>query len=285
MSVAASGTAGRIVLVDDDVEFLDELSDYLSRSGFIVSAWHRPTLAGRFLRFVQPEAVLLDFDMPGVSGLQILQQLRARSETRSIPVLLLTAHDHPEIRAGGWSHQLDDFIPKGTDRAEIRMRLTRAVERFRENRIHEHATGLPAGPTGRAQLSAALTAAFAHDATPGSNADDEALAGEQVDVDQAGAVRSVFVLRFFGFELFQRGDRPELVDGYRRCFRALAHRLRDVLDLTAIACEAGPDCVIYCAPAARPAGVLQLAVLRRRSIGRVLFYRAARTRLGRIPAR
>lgn len=232
----------RVTLVDDDIEFLDELSQYLTANGFTVSVWHRPALAWRFIRRERPEALLLDFDMPGVSGLQILERLRETSETHPIPVLLLTAHDHPEIRTGGWSHQLDDFIPKGTDRAEIRLRLARAVERARENQMQSSFSGLPSGPGAEQRFTEALAGQF----EAGSRA-----ARESGQIQE----ESIFVLQFPGFEEFLRGDRPELLEAFRSGWFRLAHRIRDGLGRTrdrnhsispAIAWELNPEKIFYC---------------------------------------
>ncbi len=196
-----------VALVDDDIEFLDELAEYLSGRGFRVAACHRPGLAWRFVRRERPEALLLDFDMPGVSGLQVLERLRETSETSAIPVLLLTAHDHPRVRSVGWSKRLDDFIPKGTDRLEIELRLKRAVERFRERQAYVSDTGLPAGPGARNAFSRAL----------------------QTGSADAGGVDSVFALQLPGFASLAASDRGALYTAYQAVCIRLAHRVRDGL--------------------------------------------------------
>jgi CheY-like chemotaxis protein len=237
----------RVALVDDDIEFLDELAKYLSAGGFSVTVWHRPALAWRFIRRERPDAVLLDFDMPGVSGLQILERLRATSETRGIPVLLLTAHDHPEIREGGWSHQLDDFIPKGTERSEIRLRLARAVERAGEHRNQASASGLPAGPAGRDRFAGALRENFGD--APGAPGEPRAAVPRE---------ESIFVLRLAGFENLARSDRPELHKAFRELLHRLAHRLRDALGTwpgregpfaPAPIWQSSGDTIFFCSPA------------------------------------
>ncbi|MCR9143269.1 MAG: response regulator [bacterium] len=224
----------RVALVDDDIEFLDELADHLSAAGYSVSVWHRPTLAWRFVRRERPEALLLDFDMPGVSGLQILQRLRASSETRSIPVLLLTAHDHPDVRTGGWSHQLDDFIPKGTGLAEIRLRLARAIERSQDHQVRASTSGLPSGAAGRTHFAQAMRRASS----------------------------TLFVLQLPGLAGLALSDRPELSSIFGELLQRLGHRLRDALSRPGIvgsgpalapAWERDPETILFLA--ATPAGV------------------------------
>lgn len=200
----------RIALVDDDLEFLDSLNEYFTARGCIVRSWHRPTLAFRFLRRLAPDAVVLDFDMPGMSGLQILERLRRSSATEQLPVLLLTAHDQPEIRDAGWSRQLDDFIPKGTSQGEIHLRLTRAVGRAREARRLRSLSEQPAGPGAMQDFSTALSAA-------------------------AHQEQTILALQLAELEGLRASDRPELFESFVACFAALAHRLRDLVgtDLSA----------------------------------------------------
>jgi CheY-like chemotaxis protein len=226
--------AGRVALVDDDVEFLDDLAGYLRGVGFAVITCERPSLAIRFVRRLQPEALLLDFDMPGRSGLQILEELRAGSSTHEIPVLLLTAHDQPEVRRGGWSRQLDDFIPKLTDRDELSLRLRRAIERRRLDRDRSAGwSGFSGGVRAQLALNDLL----------------------RTDYGESGADwpgPALYVLQLPALHLLANSDRPELLGAYLTCFRALAHRIRDNLVRSARrtlsevpACEAGPDWVVF----------------------------------------
>lgn len=123
----------RVALVDDDVEFLDDTAAVLRAGGCETFACHRPHLAFRFLRRLEPDAVLLDLDMPGRSGFQVLMQLRASRRTAQLPVLLLTAHDTPAARVEGFETGLDDFVTKPFFGRELLFRLEAVVRRHRES--------------------------------------------------------------------------------------------------------------------------------------------------------
>ncbi len=122
-----------IALVDDDVEFLENTAAVLGACGCETFLCHRPNLAFRFLRRLEPDAVLLDLDMPDRSGFQVLAQLRAARRTARLPVLLLTAHDTPDARVTGFETGLDDFVTKPFFGRELLHRLEAVVRRHRES--------------------------------------------------------------------------------------------------------------------------------------------------------
>jgi len=81
-----------------------------------------------------PDAVILDWQMPGISGLEVCQFLRARPDTQAIPILMLTVqrdtHDLVKCLAAG----ADDFLSKPHNQAELSARIAALI---RSKRMHE----------------------------------------------------------------------------------------------------------------------------------------------------
>lgn len=120
-----------IVLVDDDPLFLDETGRLLEESRYAVRLCPRPAVAHRLIKRIQPDAVLLDQDMPEICGLDVLRQIRGFSATVTIPVLFLTAHDNRALRIEGFESGLDDFIAKPFEGRELLLRLRAILRRSR----------------------------------------------------------------------------------------------------------------------------------------------------------
>ena len=81
----------RILIVDDDIEFLEELREALSVNGFLIDCALNGFEAGRKIYKKRPDVVLLDFKMPGMDGFQVCRVLKSDKETRDIPVVAVTS--------------------------------------------------------------------------------------------------------------------------------------------------------------------------------------------------
>ena len=82
----------KILVIDDEVDFCSAIEEHLKSAGeYEVSVCSESTDAVRLVREVQPDLILLDIRMQGVSGDQIAERLKSREETRSIPIVFLTA--------------------------------------------------------------------------------------------------------------------------------------------------------------------------------------------------
>jgi two-component system phosphate regulon response regulator OmpR len=144
-----------ILVVDDDARLRALISRYLTENGFRVSNASHAAEARDKLRFLAPDALVLDVMMPGESGLDLTASLRA--ENAQVPILLLTARGAPEDRIAGFESGADDYLGKPFEPRELVLRL-RAMLR----RAAPPPPELPAGPlrlgplefdTARAELS------------------------------------------------------------------------------------------------------------------------------------
>ncbi len=138
----------RIVLVDDDFDFLDLAEDYLVSKNFDVTVCGNPIKARRIIRRIEPDAVVLDLDMPGFSGYDILKQIRSSARTARIPVLFLTAHPAGEASQKGFAGGLDDFVTKPIHGTDLASRLHALIQRFQEYKNLIGFAGFPAGDAG-----------------------------------------------------------------------------------------------------------------------------------------
>lgn len=106
----------RIIVVDDDREVQEIISFVLSRSGFVVDVAYNGGQLHQLLVTCRPDLIILDVMMPGQDGYQIFSGLQQNSETRAIPVIIMTAHvediyERISIDLGVAEHMTKPFHP------------------------------------------------------------------------------------------------------------------------------------------------------------------------------
>ncbi|MBL8021107.1 MAG: response regulator transcription factor [Leptospirales bacterium] len=118
----------RVLHIDDEPDLLADIALALGRSGFLVdsalsfSGWRK-------LLSKAPDVILLDIDMPGKSGFDLLTDLKSRAIFQRIPVLFLTAHSERSTLLRGLREGLDDYITKPCDAEELALRIRAVVNR------------------------------------------------------------------------------------------------------------------------------------------------------------
>lgn len=118
----------RILVIDDDIDLCELLTDYLTTEGFAVEVVHDGE-AGAVRALAGDYAlVVLDVMLPGINGFEVLRRLRAGSAT---PVLMLTARGDDVDRIVGLEMGADDYLPKPFNPRELVARI-RAVQRRTE---------------------------------------------------------------------------------------------------------------------------------------------------------
>jgi two-component system OmpR family response regulator len=116
----------RVLLIDDDVELLDLLADYLRQEGFDVVAVHdgeagvAEALSGTYA------IAILDVMMPRLNGLDTLRRIRMKSQ---LPVLMLTARGDDTDRIVGLELGADDYVPKPCTPRELVARIRAILRR------------------------------------------------------------------------------------------------------------------------------------------------------------
>ncbi len=124
-----SDAAAHILLVDDDARLLALAGRYLSAQGFRITQAASAAEAREKLRALNFDLMVLDVMMPGETGLDFTNDLRA-DRAPAMPILLLTARDTPEDIIAGFEAGADDYLGKPFDPrvlvARIRAMLRRA---------------------------------------------------------------------------------------------------------------------------------------------------------------
>jgi two-component system phosphate regulon response regulator OmpR len=140
----ASQEPAHVLVVDDDARLRTLLSRYLAENGFRVSIAAGAAEARDKLRFLQPDALVLDVMMPGETGLALTSALRA--DNAAVPILLLTARGAPEDRIAGFESGADDYLGKPFEPRELVLRLRAMLRRAGAAAAEPSTTPPRAGP-------------------------------------------------------------------------------------------------------------------------------------------
>ncbi|MHB1775279.1 MAG: response regulator transcription factor [Acidimicrobiales bacterium] len=116
----------RLLVAEDDPGLRSVLERGLQRAGYVVDAVADGERALRYLRAYDYEVAILDWRMPGTSGMDVLRELRRRGSP--VPVLMLTARDTTADRVGGLDAGADDYLVKPFQFVELLARI-RALQR------------------------------------------------------------------------------------------------------------------------------------------------------------
>ncbi len=129
-------------MVEDEPALSLLLAYNLEAEGYVVERVERGDEAELRLEETAPDLVILDWMLPGVSGLEICRRLRAREATRTLPVIMLTARGEEGERVRGLSVGADDYVVKPFSVPELMARVRALLRRARPERV---ATKLAAG--------------------------------------------------------------------------------------------------------------------------------------------
>lgn len=117
-----------VLLVDDDVELVTLLADYLRQDGFSTTLAHDGEVAIREALGGRHDIIVLDVMMPRMTGVEVLRRVRALS---TIPVLMLTARGDDVDRILGLELGADDYVAKPCSPRELSARLRAILRRLR----------------------------------------------------------------------------------------------------------------------------------------------------------
>ncbi len=120
---------GRILIVDDKKENVLLLEDILARAGYgsVLSTSDPRDVLDLFVSF-QPDLVLLDINMPHMSGFEVMERIREVFRSDYLPVLVLTAYHDRETRLHALNLGARDFVPKPFDNEEVLCRIRNLLE-------------------------------------------------------------------------------------------------------------------------------------------------------------
>ena len=129
MTAPAAAVAERVLVVDDEPDIVALVAYHLAKAGYRVSTAASGTDALVHARQERPSLVVLDLMLPGLSGFDVLEQLRAEEETRGVAVLMLTARKEEPDRIRGLSLGADDYLTKPFSPQELVLRVGAILRR------------------------------------------------------------------------------------------------------------------------------------------------------------
>jgi len=135
----------RILVVDDEPDITALVAYHLAKAGYRVSTAANGPDALKAAREERPDIVILDVMLPGVSGYDVLAELRRREETRDVGVIMLTARREEPDRIRGLSLGADDYLTKPFSPAELALRVNALLRRLAAPAVASGST-LTAGP-------------------------------------------------------------------------------------------------------------------------------------------
>jgi two-component system phosphate regulon response regulator PhoB len=130
MTMAPPGTGERILVVDDESDIVALVAYHLVKAGYRVSTAASGPDALTAARQERPALVVLDLMLPGASGYEVLEQLRAVPATREIAVLMLTARREEQDRIRGLALGADDYLTKPFSPQELVLRVGAILRRM-----------------------------------------------------------------------------------------------------------------------------------------------------------
>ncbi len=101
-----------IMVVDDNPDFVTIVKTLLEGKGYKVQSAYSGQEVFNLLAEQKPDLIILDIMMPQMDGLEVLTRLKGDPNTRSIPVILLTAKQPDEVILGGYDIWADSYITK-----------------------------------------------------------------------------------------------------------------------------------------------------------------------------
>jgi two-component system phosphate regulon response regulator PhoB len=120
-----------VLVVEDESALLTLIRYNLEREGFSVNEARDGEEALLQLRETKPDAVLLDWMLPRISGLEVCRQIRRAAAWRDLPVIMLTARGEEADRVRGLDSGADDYVVKPFSPMELVARLRAVIRRTR----------------------------------------------------------------------------------------------------------------------------------------------------------
>jgi two-component system phosphate regulon response regulator PhoB len=127
--------SARILVVEDEEALTTLLRYNLDAEGYDVETVGRGDDADTRLKERVPDLIVLDWMLPGLSGIELCRRLRARPETRQLPIIMLTARGEESERVRGLATGADDYIVKPFSVPELLARVKGLLRRASPERL------------------------------------------------------------------------------------------------------------------------------------------------------
>jgi len=129
-----TAVAERVLVVDDEPDIVALVAYHLAKSGYTVSTATSGPEGLAVARRDKPSIIVLDLMLPGLSGLEVMEELRGDSATSGIAVLMLTARREESDRIKGLTLGADDYLTKPFSPQELVLRVAAILRRVKAGR-------------------------------------------------------------------------------------------------------------------------------------------------------
>ena len=119
--------------------------DLLESSGHEIALAADGPAALEAVRTREPDLLILDLNMPGLSGYEVCREVKRNPGTARVPILMLTAQSSVEHKIEGFEAGADDYLPKPFDARELRARVSALLRLVRREADRNPTSGLPGG--------------------------------------------------------------------------------------------------------------------------------------------
>jgi two-component system phosphate regulon response regulator PhoB len=137
------GITHRVLVVEDEPSIAELIAINLTHAGFQVERALQTEVAMNMMRNELPSLLILDWMLPGKSGVQFARELRANERTRGLPILMLTAKSEESDKVLGLDSGADDYVTKPFSPKEL---IARVNALLRRQIPMEHTGPLSVGP-------------------------------------------------------------------------------------------------------------------------------------------
>jgi two-component system phosphate regulon response regulator PhoB len=127
--------SARLLIVEDEEPLTLLLRYNLEAEGYVVEACARGDEAELRVEESPPDLAIIDWMLPGLSGIELIRRLRSRAETRTLPVIMLTARGEEGERIRGLATGADDYIVKPFSVPELMARVRALLRRAKPERV------------------------------------------------------------------------------------------------------------------------------------------------------
>jgi two-component system alkaline phosphatase synthesis response regulator PhoP len=118
----------KVLIADDDSTFRNLVKEILSQNGFEVFCFEDGLNAWDFLQKEKADIAILDINMPGINGIELLIKIRENENLSLMPVMMLTVRSMVEDQISGYKYGADDYLPKPFDN-DIFLAKVKVLER------------------------------------------------------------------------------------------------------------------------------------------------------------
>lgn len=127
----------QILVVEDDPDIQELIAVNLSHSGHCVKLAADAEAAQCLARETPPDLALIDWMLPGMTGIDLTRQLRSQPTTRNVPIIMLTARNDERDKITGFEAGADDFVTKPFSPRVLLARISAVLRRCMPQAAHE----------------------------------------------------------------------------------------------------------------------------------------------------